>query len=113
MAKLYGLHEIELRPGVSPEEFEKVAAETNFADLEGWTTHLLKGERGERNGKYLVLVEIESIAARDRYAPTADGPYSAEAEEISRRNAALWEPWRKLATMPGEGTVYTDYVMLG
>ena len=63
MAKLYCLHEIELRPGVSPAEFEKVAAEVNeSANYEGWTAHLLKGERGERNGKYLFLYEIESIA---------------------------------------------------
>ena len=113
MTKLYCLHEIELRPGVSPAEFEKVAAEAKeSANYEGWTAHLLKGERGERNGKYLVLYEIESIAARDRYAPTADGPYSAETEEISRRNAELWERWRKMATMPGEDTVYTDYEVM-
>jgi hypothetical protein len=35
--------------------------------LTGWKTRLLKGDRGARTGKYLVLHEIESLEARDRY----------------------------------------------
>lgn len=111
MSKVYGLHEIELLPGVDPEAFERMVAETATAmPYEGWTYRLLKGERGVRNGKYLMMMEIASIEARDRYAPTADGPYSEEVQEWERRNAALMERWRAMATMPGENTVFTDYV---
>ena len=71
---------------------------------------LLKGERGERKGKYMLLVEIESLAARDRYAPDS-GP-SAEMEELNRQAAPFWERWRELATVPGDDTVFTDYVVI-
>jgi hypothetical protein len=37
--------------------------------FEGWTTRLLKGERGVRAGKYLVVFEIVDREARDRYFP--------------------------------------------
>jgi hypothetical protein len=113
MAKVYGLHEIELRPGKTPEELKKLFAElANTEGYEGWTPYLLAGERGERKGKYLVMLEIESVEARDRYAPSEDGPFSEEAEALSSRNAALWERWRELATMPGEDAIFTDYVVV-
>ena len=102
----------ELRPGADPAEFEKLVSAPVVGEYEGWTVHLLKGERGERKGKYLVLVEIESIAARDRYSP-APNTASAEADPINARNAAYWERWHKLATQPGNDTVYTDYVVVG
>jgi hypothetical protein len=48
--------------------------------LPGWKTHLLKGDRGARAGKYLVLFEIESLEARDRYFPRP----GEESEEFTR-----------------------------
>jgi hypothetical protein len=71
MPKLFGLHEIELQPGVEPDEYERFFAEEVAPkfELPGWNTHLLKGDRGERAGKYLVLLEIDSLEARDRYFP--------------------------------------------
>jgi hypothetical protein len=82
MPKVFGLHEIELQPGVEPEEYERFFAEeiAPSPQLPGWKTHLLKGERGARAGKYLVLLEIESLEARDRYFP---GPHE-ESEEFTR-----------------------------
>jgi hypothetical protein len=113
MAKVYGLHEIELRPGANPEELEKLFAElANAESFEGWTPYLLIGERGERKGKYLMMFEIASVEARDRYAPSEDGPLSEEAQALSNPNAALWERWLELATMPSEDTVFTDYVVV-
>jgi hypothetical protein len=53
MARVVGLHEIELRPEADPVEFERVAAEVvSLPMFEGWTTRLLKGERGVRAGRY-------------------------------------------------------------
>ena len=71
MPTVYGLHEIELQPGVEPDEYERFFAEevAPTVELPGWKTRLLKGDRGERAGKYLVLLEIESLEARDRYFP--------------------------------------------
>jgi hypothetical protein len=111
MAKVYGLHEIELRPGADPAELEQLmASAAGEPSPPGWTAYLLKGERGERKGKYLVLIEIESLDARDRYEPDS-GP-TAEAVELYRKTAPFWERWRALATAPGEDTVFTDYLVV-
>jgi hypothetical protein len=55
---------------------------------------------GARAGKYLVLLEIESLEARDRYFPRA----GEESEEVTRffeqhpDAAAAWEKWQKWAS---------------
>jgi hypothetical protein len=56
---------------MEPDEYERFFAEqvAPTVELQGWKTHLLRGDRGERAGKYLVLLEIESLEARDRYFP--------------------------------------------
>ena len=112
MAKVYGIHEIELRPGADPAAFEQLFADgANLPGPEGWTFSLLKGERGERKGKYLMLVEIESLAARDRYHPDS-GP-TAEAQALAARAADIWARWQQLATVPdGKDDVFTDYVVI-
>jgi hypothetical protein len=59
MARVVGLHEVELRPGADPAEFERVATEVvSLPMFEGWTTRLLKGERGVRAGKYLLVSRL-------------------------------------------------------
>jgi hypothetical protein len=71
--KVFGLHEIEVPPGVTPEEHEQFLTKVlaSAPVLPGWKTYLLKGERGERAGKLLLLHEIETVEARDRYFPGA------------------------------------------
>ena len=95
MAKIYATHEMELRPGVSDEAFERYIAKDSsfFGDLPGVVIHLLKGDRGGRVGKYMVLFEFDSVETRDRYWPA-----SGEAtDEIQRRLVAseqeLWDRW--------------------
>jgi hypothetical protein len=85
MPTVYGLHEIELQPGVEPEEYERFFAEeaeeiAPSPMVPGWKVHLLKGERGARVGKFLVLLEIESVEARDWYFPNP----GEESEEVTR-----------------------------
>ena len=114
MPMVYGLHEIELQPGVEPEEYERVFAEefSPSFTLPGWKTHLLKGERGERAGKYLILLEIESLEARDRYFPSP----SEESEEFTRfleqhpEAAAAFEKWQKMGRFGSKTDLSTDYV---
>ena len=114
MPKVFALHEIELRPGVSAEEFETFfATEIGSSPIyPGWWAQLLKADRGERAGKYLVIFEIESIEARDRYFPTA-GERSEEAGQFTHQHpeiAAMFEKWGTLASPPGQ--VYTDYMVV-
>jgi hypothetical protein len=64
MARVVGLHEIELRLGADPAEIERVAAEVVSLPMsEGWTTRLLKGEQGVCAGKYLLVFDIVDLEA--------------------------------------------------
>jgi hypothetical protein len=114
MPKVFGLHEIELKPGVEPDEYERFFAEEIVPTLElpGWRIHLLKGDRGVRTGKYLVLFEIESPEARDRYFPRP----GEESEQFTRffeqhpKAAAAMEKWQSLSPHGSENDISTDYV---
>jgi hypothetical protein len=90
-----GLHEIELRPGADPAEFERVTAEVvSLPMYEGWTSRLLKGARGVRAGKYL-LVSTSSI---QRHV-TGTSPRSTRAR--TRSVASMSRTGRR--PMPGNG----------
>ena len=116
MAKVFGLHEIELRPGVTDEQYERLVREkaAPLANFPGWKWYLLKGNRGQRDGKYLLMVEIESVAARDRFSPTpnAESEEARQFTEAHPENAAVFAEFEKLASVPGESTLYTDYVVV-
>ena len=118
MPKLFGLHEIELQPGVEPDEFERFFAEELAPSpmVPGLKVHLLKGDRGERAGKYLVLLEIESVETRDRYFPRPGA--GVESEEFTQfleqhpETAAAFDKWQKMSPFGSETEVYTDYVVV-
>jgi len=114
MAKVFGIHEIELRPGVKEEDFERFLTEeaVQLPQFQGWKFHFAKADRGVRTGKYAVIFEIESVAARDRYAPQSDTG-SEEAQRDEAPYATVLEKWSKLATIPGSDTTFTDYVVIG
>jgi len=113
MAKVFGLHEIELRPGVTDEEYEQFLRDkvSPLANFPGWKWYLLKGNRGERDGKYLLLLEIESVEARDRFAPMPDqdSEESRQFTEAHPENLAVFAELEKMGSMPGASTVYSDY----
>ena len=76
MAKVFGMHTIELKPGSDPKEFEQFMmseALPAYHKVPGQTVHLLKGDRGERAGKYLLLIELESPDRRDQIYPLEGG----------------------------------------
>ena len=114
MPTVYGLHEIELQPGVEPDEYERFFAEEIAPSpmVPGWKVHLLKGDRGVRAGKFLVLLEIESLEARDRYFPRP----GEESEEFTRffdqhpEAAAALGKWQKLGPVGSKTDVSTAYV---
>jgi hypothetical protein len=115
MPKVFGLHEMELPPGVEPEEYERFFAEeiAPMPKLTVWKTRLLKGDRGARTGKYLVLHEIESLEARDRYFPRS-GEASEEFTRFFEQRpeaAAALEKWQKYG-LDSENDITTDYVVV-
>ena len=113
MAKVFGMHMIALHPGVKAEDFEKFVVEEvypAFETLSGTKVYLLKGDRGDREGRYLVMTEFSSVEARDQQYPSP-GELSAEIQQIFVTQAAMLEKWNSFATP--FNVIYTDYVEVG
>jgi hypothetical protein len=115
MTKVLGIHEIELLPGIEAADFEQFIT-TEFLPLrgfEGWTAHLAKADRGARAGKYALILEIESTLARDRYSPGSN-EFTEEGQRAVEQFAAKVAKWANFsATIPGQNTTFTDYVIVG
>ena len=113
MGKVYGLHTLQLNPGITGEDFERFAANNikQWPRLPGWRTALLKGDRGDEVGQYLVLVELESIDARDRVSPTGRMEDTEEGRQWVAAVGPLMEEWRQyVMQIPGAADApYTDY----
>jgi hypothetical protein len=111
MGKVYGLHSLQLKAGASSEDFERFAARNieQWPPLPGWRFGLLKGDRGDEVGRYLALIELDSIEARDRIAPTGRLEDSEEGRQWVTAVGPLMEQWREYVTqIPGDAP-YTDY----
>jgi hypothetical protein len=118
MTRVFGMHEIELNPDVKEEDFEdffhnEVAKAPFYL---GWSFRLLKGDRGERKGKYLMLVDIESVEARARFSPAANES-SEEATQFDQEHKdeleSLFQKWGTFSpTQVGQNSKYTDYLAL-
>jgi len=118
MAKAFGIHPIEMHPGVKGEDFERFFREqaASAPMFPGWSWRLLKGDKGERAGQYMVLFEMESVEARDRFAPPS-GETSQETEQFMEAHKAIWNPiFEKWATFTptqfSQNPHFTDYVVI-
>jgi hypothetical protein len=115
MAKVFSTAPLVLLPGVKEEDFEKFVKEefsvaTMFPE---WKLHILKGERGDREGKYLAFFEIESIEDRNRFFPNPSEP-SEEAKQFAEDHPETMKLFEKLETLVGGfSLIITDYVELG
>ena len=108
MSTVFGIHPVQLKPGVDVAEFERFVREevypaTARPDV---TYYVLRGDRGTRSGKYLMIVEMTNVATRDQYWPAA-GELSAAGEDL----IGSWgEKWFTFVSKEEE---FTDYVVLG
>jgi len=112
MGKIYGLHSLELRPGVSGEDFESFLNSTagQLPPLPGWRVALLKGERGDNVGHYLALVEVDSIEARNRVSPGGGFDDTEEGREWLAVAGPILQQWAAyIVHLPGLDAPYTDY----
>ncbi len=114
MAKVYGIHDLELKPGVSAEEFESfVAQEVNtMPPIPGWTWAISKGDRGDRIGKYVMIFEIESVEVLDRDLPLDDGPSPDMKKWFEATDAVFQKFATFVVSAPGEGAPWTDYSVI-
>lgn len=80
------VYECEITPeeGMTPEEFEKFYVEeygpSYMKHFQGTQFCVLKGERGERTGKYTELTVLKSMAEYNKWV-TADGMLSEKAKQ--------------------------------
>ena len=81
MAKVIGVHEYELAPGVLEADFERAlhdAERRGLLDLPGLVGHhFLKGLKGARRGAYAALWIFESREAWERLWGPPEAPLSA------------------------------------
>jgi hypothetical protein len=111
MAKVYGIHPIELKPGVSAAEFEQFIRGEGaalFQTPNGAKSSVLKADRGARAGRYAVLLEFDSVEARNQMFPVAD-----QTPAPPDPQAALYEKLFTLVSGIGDPATYTDYVVVG
>jgi hypothetical protein len=117
MTKVISIHEIELRPGVTTEEFERFLTAEYLPGVApmppGSSATYLKGDRAERAGKFAVLFEMESVEMRDRFFPSSGEP-SAELQHWRGRRTPAQEALEdKMHTLAAEiGEIFTDYIVI-
>ena len=114
MAKVLGMHKVELKPGVDEREFEHFICNEVipwYNRVPGQTVHLLKGDQGARDGRYLVMIEIDSPERRDEIYPPPEGKYAEDIQQLVEDGGHIWD---RLISMVEEfpDATFTDYVMV-
>ena len=114
MAKVFGIHHLELKPGADAAEFERIVRDelNTLSRLPGWQFSIVKGERGENVGKYVLIFEIESLEVRNRDSPS-DGTFSPEFQKYLDTIAPTFDKFSSYLTAPLARGVFTDYVTVG
>lgn len=112
MPKVLSIQQVELHPDADEQAFHRVVFDelAPFYRMLEWEIQLFKGDRGARSGKYLLIFEIPSLAARDRLVPTP-GQLSDEGRKIFATAGPVWEKIKTLTTTFLDAE-FTDYVMV-
>ena len=80
---------------------------------DGVTVRLFKGDRGARNGKYLMTLEMDTVANRDTTFPTEGSHDDSPAIQAwQQENPAAAEAWGRFSEYGGTTEVFTDYVAI-
>ena len=108
MSKVFGVHPFLLKYGVNPEDFEQFVRDEvpRLPKLNGVKLYILKGDRGDREGRYLMLLETDSVELRDQYWPTPN-TISDEANHLLTALGAFG----RFTDGPGS-PLSTDYVVI-
>jgi hypothetical protein len=99
MARIFGIHDLDLKPGVTDQELEETVRAIAAQPVPGWKLSLAKGDRNTRTGKYALIFETDD-AARDRLVPEG-GP--------SEEGAAVLARFALLDALCTEDYPWTDY----
>ena len=117
MAKSFGIHKLELLEGVTPEEFESFAntiynpTATDENVPSKVQLRVVKGDKGERNEQYNLIIEFPTVEIRNAITgtpPSESGPDTKENKEFFEYMKDLQDNFSKYA----KGVGYTDYFEL-
>ncbi len=112
MARIFGIHEYMLKPGVNENEFERAiqkAEERGLFKLPGLVDHyFLKGLKGRRRGCYVAIWVFESRKAWEGLWGTPDHPITKP--DYPRQ----WKVWEDQVLAPfldrdPDTITFTDY----
>ena len=113
MAKVLEIHTFDLKPGTGEKTFEEFVMREVlpiYRRVPGQDAQLLKGDRGERAGKYLMLVEVESVERRNQInPPEGQDAYPEEIQALMGDVDAIWD---RFFSFVEPETSYTSYAML-
>lgn len=111
---LIGTHEfnVTLAPGVTMDKYmdfcnSKIKPEVEKL-YENWQVYFLKGIRGEKPDKYLMIYVIKAQKDRDKYY-NADGTPNELNNQVSAKMQPLMDELNKLGTFT---SAYTDWLVL-
>ena len=117
MAKVFNITSLELKPGVTEEDFESFLKEEStlgfFSDTNsiGWYSHVVKGIRGDRDGKNLILTEVESVESLDRFHPD-DGEVTEDIKQWLETHPDVGNFWKKIKNLTDFEGINTVYIEL-
>jgi hypothetical protein len=113
VAQLLSMREFELKPGIKASDFERFVQgelmETVAKSVKGMKIKILKGDRGERKGGYILVWEFESVAARNQFFPREGGGSSPAFQEAWDHIKAVMG---KFKSYTKDLSSYTDYVVV-
>ena len=97
MGKAVCVIELELADGVEADRFERFALDEYLPAVAslGMTVSLLRGNRGERDRRFVLLEEFESVEHRNQLFPGSETP-SLEAARWIETHQELVSAWNAL-----------------
>ena len=114
MPRVIGIHEFELKPGVTEAEFEDAVRAFILVDqsegVDDGLASLIKSDRGTRRGQYGLLFEFESVAARDSWV-TDDG-FTDKFNQFVARHPEWMPAWEHIQSLAVEPIPGSDYQVL-
>jgi hypothetical protein len=111
MARIFSIHEYDLRPGASAGDFERAtsgAEARSLFEIPGLTSHhFLRGLKGDRTGCYAALWVYGSRESWERAWGTAERPISP------KDYPAGWRRWEEILApfveRPADAIRFTAY----
>jgi hypothetical protein len=112
-APVFSMREFELKPGVNASDFEQFVrgemAATVAKNVKGMKIQILKGDRGERKGGYILVWEFDSVATRNLFFPREGGGSGPPFQEAWDHIKTVMGKFKSYTRDP---SAYTDYVVV-